>query len=115
MKRTRLCRLDELSDPGALRAELPDDPEGRGVCVVRRGDTVRVYENRCPHTGAPMDWVEGRFLDLSETLIQCSLHGAQFRIEDGFCIWGPCAGQGLRRLPSAVAQGSVWLEQPVDE
>lgn len=112
VKRIRLCSLDDLDDPGTLRGSLPGDTENRGVCVVQRDGRIFVYENRCPHTGAPMDWAPGRFLDVSGSLIQCSLHGAQFRIEDGFCVWGPCAGDRLRPLPFVIEQGSIWLEMP---
>lgn len=104
-----LCDLSDLEDPGALRADLPDDEEQRGVCVVQKAGRVYVYENRCPHTGAPLDWTPGRFLDITNTRIQCSLHAAQFRMEDGFCTWGPCAGDRLKALPSEVRNGKVWL------
>jgi len=35
-------------------------------------------------------------------LIQCATHGALFRIRDGYCVAGPCAGQGLIPLEVKV-------------
>ena len=65
------------------------------VIVVRLGDAIYCYHNACPHTGVSLDWAADQFLDTSGSLIQCATHGALFRIEDGFCISGPCAGQKL--------------------
>jgi len=65
------------------------------VFVVRHGDTIVCYHNICPHTGANLDWIPEQFLNASRNLIQCSTHGAQFRIGDGYCISGSCVGQKL--------------------
>ena len=65
------------------------------VCTARG---LFGYRNRCPHTGAPMEWEPDRFLDISGTLIQCGIHGALFRIEDGYCLSGPCARQSLQAV-----------------
>ena len=51
----RLCHLADLPDGGARGF----DPLDRGrdtVFAVRRGETVRVWADRCPHHGTPMPW-----------------------------------------------------------
>jgi nitrite reductase/ring-hydroxylating ferredoxin subunit len=63
--------------------------------VVRRAGEVRGYIDRCPHTGLPLALAPDRFLTRENDLILCSSHGALFRIVDGFCVAGPCAGQRL--------------------
>ncbi len=68
------------------------------VVAVRQGNAVYCYHNICPHTGVNLDWVANQFLDVSGKLIQCATHGALFRIEDGYCVSGPCAGQNLNPL-----------------
>ena len=75
--------------------------------AIRRGETVEAYVNSCPHTGAPLDWREGRFLNADGTHILCANHGALFRIDDGVCVSGPCAGRVLQKIAVAVNQGSV--------
>ncbi|MEE8263379.1 MAG: Rieske (2Fe-2S) protein, partial [Gammaproteobacteria bacterium] len=40
-------------------------------------------------------WVPDQFLDETGNLLQCATHGALFRIEDGFCVAGPCTGASL--------------------
>jgi nitrite reductase/ring-hydroxylating ferredoxin subunit len=90
------------------------DGERIGVLAVRRGARVFAYVNSCPHTGAPLDFRPGRFLSLDKTLIQCSTHGALFRIEDGFCLKGPCAGKSLVPVPVVVEDGALRLAEWTD-
>ena len=52
----------------------------RSLFVVRTGATVRAYENSCPHTGGPLDWVPDQFLTREKDMILCATHGALFRI-----------------------------------
>ena len=80
-----------------------------GILVVRRGLHVYAYLNTCPHAGSPLDWVPDQFLDLNREYIQCATHGALFRIEDGVCMYGPCAGDRLTPVPTAVEAGEVVL------
>jgi nitrite reductase/ring-hydroxylating ferredoxin subunit len=104
----RLCVLAEIPEPGA-KAFVLDPESGDEVVVVRHGGGVHAYINRCPHTGAPLNWMPDQFLNLDRTLIQCATHDALFRIDDGLCVAGPCAGQGLRAVAVTVVDASVWL------
>lgn len=105
-----LCRLDSLPDPGSRAFALPT-PTGPVECLlVRRAGQVFAYRNRCPHTGAPLDWLPGQFLDLDGELIQCALHGALFLPETGECVHGPCLGDRLTPVPIALQDG--WVRVP---
>ncbi len=97
-ERYPLCRMDELPDPGSRGFTLALGEEVLELLLVRREGEVHAYRNRCPHTGVNLEWRPDQFLDLSERYIQCATHGALFRIEDGFCLRGPCAGQSLQPL-----------------
>jgi nitrite reductase/ring-hydroxylating ferredoxin subunit len=66
--------------------------------VLRQGESLYGYVNSCPHTGVALNWQPGQFLDITGELIQCAMHGALFRIEDGVCLRGPCVGRSLQRL-----------------
>jgi nitrite reductase/ring-hydroxylating ferredoxin subunit len=46
---------------------------------------------------------------MTESFIQCATHGAIFRIEDGYCLRGPCAGESLQKLHLKVEQNNVVL------
>lgn len=100
-----LCRLEDVPDPGSKGFNLG----GQALFVVRQGQQVHVYENRCPHRGIPLEWVADQFMDQSGRLIQCATHGALFLPETGECVAGPCSGQFLRQLPSALHQGWIYL------
>ena len=106
-----LCRLGELANPGSKGFEVMPDGETKPVSgfVVRKGVHVYAYRNSCPHTGAPLEWMPDQFLDLADSFIQCSLHGALFVIEDGRCLRGPCVGDHLQPLSVELRQGEVWL------
>ncbi len=104
-----LCRLAELPDGGGKGFWFGSDVNRYGVFVLRRGDSILAYENSCPHRGTPLDWQKDRFLDITGRLILCATHGALFRIADGFCVSGPCAGTRLASVKVACRDGALYL------
>jgi nitrite reductase/ring-hydroxylating ferredoxin subunit len=92
--------LEDL--PASGSRGFAEASDGHGIFVVRKGNRVYGYRNRCPHTGAPLEWQPDQFLDFDGSFIQCALHGALFRIRDGYCLRGPCAGQGLESVEVRV-------------
>lgn len=78
--------------------------------AVKKDDQISLYFNRCPHLGTPLEWEEDRFLDADAALIQCSTHGALFRIEDGRCLAGPCKGKYLQAVPFIIDEGIIMVE-----
>lgn len=104
-----ISRLEELPDGDSRGFSLRPGGDLHDIFLVRQADRVYGYVNRCPHTGAPLDWVPHRFLSLDGQYIQCAMHAALFRIEDGACLGGPCNGTGLTSLPLVVENGLVRL------
>lgn len=102
--------LGAIPDGGSAGFRVPRGCGPLRLLAVRRGGRVFVYVNRCPHTGGPLDWVEGRFLSFDKAHIQCATHGALFRIEDGFCLAGPCAGDALSPVAAKIAGGRVVID-----
>jgi nitrite reductase/ring-hydroxylating ferredoxin subunit len=100
--------LSDIPDPGA-KAFYFENSQGEktGGFVVRIGPVIRVYINACPHTGAPLNWQEDRFLDYSQTDIICTMHGARFTPETGYCTLGPCKDDNLTPLPFEISNGRV--------
>lgn len=109
-KKTFLCHLDELADPGSrgFSVEIEDRPQE--IMVIRRGNRVFGYINSCPHTGVCLDWQPGQFLNLDNTLVVCAMHGAEFRIDDGYCIGGPCAGDALTAVPLGMDGENIYIK-----
>lgn len=67
------------------------------VLIYNRRGPMALYRNRCPHTGAPMEWMPHTFLDFDSQFILCALHGATFSLDAGQCVSGPCRGEALQR------------------
>jgi len=105
-----ICDLDEVPEGGARGFSVPGEGgETLRLIVVRAPAGVRVYENRCPHRGTPLDWAPDRFLDDTGEFLVCSTHAALFRIEDGECVSGPCPGESLKTRAVTLAGGRLFL------
>ena len=104
---TVLCQLADIADPGGREFSFGRPPHEFTMFVIRRGSQAFGYVNDCPHARSPLNWLPDKFLDPSRTLIQCATHGARFRIEDGFCVGGPCPGKSLLAVPVRVEGGAV--------
>ena len=111
---TVVCRLEDIEDPGSRGMTVSLANQSQEIFIVRQGGRVYGYLNSCPHTGGPLDWTPDRFLDLDGRHIQCAMHAALFRIEDGRCIAGPCNGDRLTPVPVKVEAGVVRLDVPTD-
>ena len=108
-KKIRICHLDELADPDSRAFTLLHKDTAIEGFVVRRGECVTAFVNSCPHTGATLNWSPHQFLDVAGEFIQCSMHGALFRLDDGFCVRGPCVGQSLQSLQVTLQGGIIWV------
>ncbi|TKD51399.1 Rieske (2Fe-2S) protein [Sphingomonas baiyangensis] len=75
--------------------------------VVRRGDALFGYVDRCPHMGLPLAQALDDYLTPDGSRIACSWHGAIFAVEDGACIGGPCAGGRLAAWPVRLRDGRI--------
>ena len=109
-KMRELCRLEDLPD-GAAKGFPAAPGLFVGLFAVRQGDAVRVYVNACPHIGTPLDWVPDRFLSADGSRIICATHGAEFRIEDGECLRGPCLGDALDAVLIQINDGVVFVPE----
>ncbi len=108
--RRALCRIDDIPDGGSKGFSPP--PGGfTGLFAVRQGDEVHVYVNSCPHIGTPLDWMPDRFLSADGSHIICATHGAEFRITDGECVYGPCKGDRLEAVMIQINDGTVFVPE----
>lgn len=101
-----LCRLEDIPDGGA-RGFGPAHGGFTGLFAVRRGGSVFVYVNACPHLGSSLDWGPDRFLTADGAHVVCATHGALFGIADGVCLRGPCVGDRLEPVPAQIVDGRV--------
>jgi nitrite reductase/ring-hydroxylating ferredoxin subunit len=111
---TVFARLADLPDGATRSFDLTDDEWPLGGFLVRVGNDVHAYVNRCPHAGRQLNFLADRFLTPDGELIQCPAHGALFEKATGLCIAGPCVDESLRRIPVAVVAGEVQLAEALD-
>jgi nitrite reductase/ring-hydroxylating ferredoxin subunit len=107
MTAQHICMLEELPDNGSKSLKL----DGKACFAVRQGQAVYLYRNTCPHLGQPLDLMPDQFLDYDKHYIQCSGHGALFKINTGLCIAGPCHGKSLQPLACEIIDGAVLLSE----
>lgn len=112
----RLCRLDEIADPGAKGPFAVGRPEDRlKIFLVRRGAAVWGWIDSCPHAGAPLEMEPDQFFDITGEYLLCSLHGAHFHPKSGSCVLGPCRGRGLTPYPVHHRNDEVLVGNPTEE
>ncbi len=103
----RLAPLDEIPSNGARNFVLQLKAGRFFGFVVRKGDNVHGYVDRCPHAGLPLAQKLDGYLSPAGEVIACSWHGALFKIDDGLCVGGPCVGQSLTSWPVTLDNG--WI------
>jgi nitrite reductase/ring-hydroxylating ferredoxin subunit len=104
----RLCPIEDIPDRTARGFSFGSGIDRREIFVYRQGDTLFGYDNACPHQGTPLNFLPDRFLDSEGEYFHCTTHGAEFRIETGFCLMGPCQGKSLKKIDLRVEDGAVW-------
>jgi len=93
-----ICSSSELKENQTKGFDVKVARKKIALFVIRREGHVFAYENKCPHTGAPLEWQLDQFLDFNDEFIQCSLHGALFKVNDGLCLRGPCLNESLTAI-----------------
>ena len=103
-----ICDIEELPEVASKGIKL-DESFYPSHFLVKKKQAIFVYQNRCPHTGAPMEWKPDQYLDHENAFIQCALHGALFKIETGECLRGPCLGKFLKSGEVSVENGRIYF------
>ena len=92
-----LIRRSDLPESGMVSIQALIGGENVAIIVQTAGERVRAWRNACPHEGRRLDYAPGKFL-LDGARLVCPAHGASFRLEDGFCVSGPCRGESLQAI-----------------
>ena len=102
-----ICSMNDIAEGQSKGFSIND---GEAIFIVRKYGEVHAYRNSCPHLGIQLEMVPDQFLDSSHSLINCSMHGALFRIEDGLCISGPCLEQSLSKVPIVIKNEGIYTD-----
>jgi nitrite reductase/ring-hydroxylating ferredoxin subunit len=104
---TVLCRLEDIPHGEAKGFVFREEGALFAGFVLREGQDVRGFIDRCPHNGMPLSALPNQYLTRDGKFIICSGHGALFLKGDGVCVAGPCAGDSLEGWAVTVSDGAV--------
>lgn len=108
-----ICTASALSDGGkGIRFIIEHHGENQPAFVIRHNGVVYGYLNRCRHAPVELDWQEGLFFDSEHHYLICSMHGALYLPDSGYCISGPCRGKSLQPLSISEQDGAVYYLPP---
>jgi nitrite reductase/ring-hydroxylating ferredoxin subunit len=105
-----IARVDDIPLWGLKFPYRCGKLEEEGILIRLESGEIRAFKNECQHLPMRLD-VRSPFTywDASGKHLLCSSHGALFRLNDGHCVSGPCAGQHLVQLPIEIRNGEVLL------
>jgi nitrite reductase/ring-hydroxylating ferredoxin subunit len=66
-----------------------------GFVVGRVEGAWKAYANVCRHRALPLDLGAASPMSDDRRYLLCHQHGALYRLGDGMCVVGPCAGESL--------------------
>ncbi|HRE16088.1 MAG TPA: Rieske 2Fe-2S domain-containing protein [Rhodocyclaceae bacterium] len=101
---TVICTINDLpASGGRLFWFGPADDKRFGLIVVRDGDDIHAYVNRCAHFGVPLSQTDEHLILKPGKSLVCNVHYARYRWQDGTCESGDCDGENLIPLPLTIA------------
>jgi nitrite reductase/ring-hydroxylating ferredoxin subunit len=106
---------DDLAPAEVRVVCLPKGQDGRPreALVLRdHGGELHAYLNLCQHLPVPLDGGSRRFLSRDGAHLECGTHGARYRLEDGYCVDGPCEGEQLQPIAFEIRAGVIHLHPP---
>ena len=112
-----VCREEELQDGVVRTARLGQDADGLPILALLLRDesgSIVAYRNLCRHLPVPLDGGTGELLSEDGAYLICGTHGATYRIDDGYCVDGPCEGMALQRLYVREEDGNLFVSDAPD-
>lgn len=104
---TPLARLNEIPDGGAFLVTLNASVPPFKAILLRSGEQVFAYVNRCAHFGVPLAEKVVHLYPEPHRNFRCSVHQARYRWQDGVCEFGDCVGESLLAIPVVITDGWV--------
>jgi len=115
---TWLGKMSDLADGQATMATIEAQPpslagQGFKVLLLRSGESVFAYVNRCAHFGVPLAAKQEHLIFVPHRSITCNAHYFRYRWSDGVCESSECTGEKLLAIPVDLdAQGGIRIAGP---
>ncbi|MBL8509784.1 Rieske (2Fe-2S) protein [Chitinimonas sp. JJ19] len=102
-----VCALADLVDGVATMRTLGVAAMPFHLLLLRSGEVVYGYVNRCAHFGVPLAKQQEQLIFKPHESVSCNVHYARYRWQDGVCVAGECTGAALLAVPLCVQDGVV--------
>ncbi|HTM08970.1 MAG TPA: Rieske 2Fe-2S domain-containing protein [Verrucomicrobiae bacterium] len=110
--RNLVARVGEVQEGNSKKFVIKPGGHPVEAFLVNYEGRLYAYVNRCRHIALTLDWVDNRFFTEDGRYIICANHGATYEPRSGECVWGPCAGAFLQRVPLEIAEEKVYAICP---
>jgi nitrite reductase/ring-hydroxylating ferredoxin subunit len=107
-RRKLVARLGELAHGTSKKFKIRRGHFETEALLINYQGELFAYVNRCPHVGIALDWVDNQFFTVDQRYLMCANHGAVFEPPTGECVWGPCVGTALQKLPVEIEGENVF-------
>jgi nitrite reductase/ring-hydroxylating ferredoxin subunit len=111
-KRRLVAKAGELAHGTTKKFQLQCGGAPVEAMLINYQGDLYAYVNRCRHIGISLDWVDNRFFTDDCRYLLCANHGATYEPKTGICIWGPCAGEFLHRVPLEFEGDKIYARCP---
>jgi nitrite reductase/ring-hydroxylating ferredoxin subunit len=99
---TPVGALHSFADGQATMVSLPSATPGAPefkLLVLRQGDQVHAFANRCAHFGVPLAAKPEQLISTPLKSLTCNVHYARYAWATGACEAGECDGEALTPVP----------------
>lgn len=103
----RLCRFAEPIE-GASRGFDPGEIGQDTIFAVRRGASVHLWRNSCPHGESPMPWRRHAYLYAQRDRMSVMRTARCSTSPPGFASWVRASVRAWRRFPSGSIRRDLW-------
>jgi nitrite reductase/ring-hydroxylating ferredoxin subunit len=100
-----ICDTNDITGDSARRFIV----KNFDLIVVLRNGRFYAYRNECPHMNLPLTNRSKGIIDKNQKHLVCIQHRAEFDIENGICVKGPCLGMALEPVNTETNNGKLYL------
>jgi len=102
-----ICATNDIARDSARRFLV----KNYDLIVVHRYGRFYAYRNECPHMNLPLTNHSKGIIDENQKHLVCIQHRAEFDIENGSCVRGPCQGMVLEHVNIETKNGKLFLKE----
>jgi len=105
-----LPTLDLLENNSTKSVQISELATPLDIILIHHIGEHYAYVDQCPHFGVCLNWQPDQYFDRDHQYLQCSTHGALFKIDSGLCIYGPCHGDSLKPVQLIRTKNKYYVD-----